>query len=86
MGSRHSENSPTISNNIKGDQKTLAINIVNALVNRSNGNIKPEQASAIVGHLIAESGLTPSKINGNDLGATSGGLGQWRGERFTKLK
>ena len=86
MGNRHYENSPTISSNIKGDQKTLAINIVNALVNRSNGNIKPEQASAIVGHLIAESGLTPSKINGNDLGATSGGLGQWRGERFTKLK
>ena len=88
MGNRHSEssNSSTVSNNIKGDQKTLAINIVNALVNRSNGNIKPEQASAIVGHLIAESGLTPSKINGNDLGATSGGLGQWRGERFTKLK
>ena len=81
----HEKQTP-VTNNIKGDQKKLAVDIVNSLIDKSNNKIKPEQASAIVGHLIAESKLIPSKINSKDLGEISGGLGQWRDDRFDNLK
>lgn len=62
---------------------TTAINIMDKLIERG---MKPHEAAAVVGHMSAESGLNSSKVNNNDLGAKSGGLGQWRGERLTFLK
>ena len=60
-----------------------AVQLMDKLIERG---IKPHEAAAIVGHMGAESGLNPSAFNGNDLGAASGGLGQWRGDRLTALK
>jgi len=49
-----------------------AINIMDKLIERG---MKPHEAAAVVGHMSAESGLNSSKVNNNDLGAKSGGLG-----------
>ena len=85
LGKGHYESNADETNNIvpqEGDD--LAVNIMNKLI--SKGNLAPYQAAAIVGHLKAESRLKSSRINRNDLGKISGGLGQWRGDRFEKLK
>lgn len=53
---------------------------------QNNINMQPYQASAIVGHIMAESGGKAGAYNKNDLGARAGGLCQWRDKRFDALK
>lgn len=55
---------------------------MNNLVQRG---YKPHIAAGIVGNLMAESSLNPGSST-NDLGATAGGLAQWRGDLFKNLK
>ena len=43
-------------------------------------------AAAIIGNMITESTLSGGATNPNDLGMTSQGLIQWRGERLDRLK
>ena len=54
--------------------------------NSNNLEVSPREitsriAAGIVGHLMVESKLNPNNYNGNDLGESSRGLAQWRGNR-----
>jgi hypothetical protein len=63
----------TTKENLYSSKKNAtAVQLMDKLIERG---IKPHEAAAIVGHMGAESDLNSSKVNNNDLGATSGGLG-----------
>ena len=70
--------------NLKDDQKSNAVYIMNYLIN--NGQLQPHQAAGIVGSLVRESGLNTGAYNSNDVGLPGGGLAGFRGENFSKLK
>lgn len=84
------EDNGTVSNkfksnfNINDDQKTKALYIMDQLINKYGRNA--HEAAGIVGNLIAESKLNTEAYNGNDLGLPSGGIAQWNGSNFSKLK
>lgn len=72
-----------ISNRLNNNQKTIALNLMNGLVNRG---FKPHQAAGIVGNMVVESSLNFGNVNSNDLGSASRGIIQWKDTRFTNLQ
>lgn len=77
-------NDQKTNSNINNNQKTKALYIMDQLVNKYGRNA--HEAAGIVGNLIAESKLNTEAYNGNDLGLPSGGIAQWNGSNFSKLK
>ena len=69
--------------NLNNDKQSTALYIMNSLINKGR---KPHEAAGMVGNLLAESDLNPNSINENDLGNISGGIAQWRGSNFARLK
>lgn len=72
------------SNILQNNQKDTALYIMNSLITK--GKKTPHEAAGIVGNLMAESNLNPNAFNKNDLGSQSGGIAQWNGINFSKLK
>ena len=69
--------------NLNNNKQSTALYIMNSLINKGR---KPHEAAGMVGNLLAESDLNPNSINENDLGNISGGIAQWRGSNFARLK
>ena len=62
-----------------------AIEIADQLLKDPDLNLTPAQVSGILGNIGVESGFNPKANNPNDLGQTSSGLVQWRGDRRDKF-
>ena len=62
-----------------------AIEIADRLLKDPDLNLTPAQVSGILGNIGVESGFNPKANNPNDLGQTSSGLVQWRGDRRDKF-
>ena len=69
--------------NLNNNKQSTALYIMNSLINKGR---RPHEAAGMVGNLLAESDLNPNSINENDLGNISGGIAQWRGSNFARLK
>lgn len=72
----------TPSKPIANSYKGRVLQIMNGLISRG---LHPQAAAGIVGHLMVESELDPSKHNKNDGGKPSRGLAQWRDDRGIAL-
>lgn len=73
---------------MNNNQKNISSALMNKLLNAAKEeklNLEPHMAAGILGNFMAESKFD-SNTSVDDLGLTSGGLAQWRGNRLTNLK